>query len=98
MFDWLKKKIGEYKQEREEKKLLKQIYETRKKAYLRIARRKAAHKLAEKHALKEAKLEMEKMFAPKPSIGFTVPEIFPDIPPIAGKSKRKKEVDFSKYL
>ena len=57
--DWIKKKWEEYKKEREEKKLLKRIYETRKKALLVKERRKAAHELAERHARLEAKREVE---------------------------------------
>jgi hypothetical protein len=65
MFEKLKEKMQKWKEKREEQKLLKKIYETRKEAAKIKARREAVHKLAEEYAKEEARREVEKKFAPR---------------------------------
>jgi hypothetical protein len=68
----LYRKLKEWQEKRraegEEKRELRQIYETKKREVRIPAQKRVAEELAEKHAEVEAKQKVEKMFAPRFSI------------------------------
>jgi len=58
----LKQKLNEYKEKKEEEKILKQIYQTRLEALKRKEMRRQARLLAAEHARKLARKEVKQKF------------------------------------
>lgn len=104
------RKYKEWEKKKDEEKLLKKIYKTRKEYLLKQERRKATHDIAEKHAREQARKEIKETFRPISTQKEIIQKYaknllnLPDITGISHQNrinlnkKKIRKVDFGRYL